>query len=281
MRRRRGRILAGAALFLVVTVIVGVAWFLWPGGDDTANREVAVFRADPSPYRVVPDVVDEADVPNTGILVLETTSGGEETVEHEVLMPPPEEPFVLGSGDQGTADVVVDVAEAPLMPVDEGAGSRPIFDAEEVTAMVDEALDETPSAVPPPPDSKPAVPDVDWAPQVAQSDDAPDATSLSFADVAASLGEETNGESQSGSHVRYGVRIASYSTEQGATNAWEGLHDEHNDLFGDLQATIIRFSLGDDVFFRLNIGEFDVRQEAEALCESVLERALECRVVTY
>ncbi len=279
--QRRGLWRLAAILLVAVPIAAGAAWFLWPGGDDTANREVVVFQADPSPYRVAPDVADESDVPNTGILVLETTSSDEGTVEHEVLMPPPEQPFVLDSGDQETTDVVVDVAEAPLKPVNEEVESEPIFDADQVTVMVDEALDEMPSAVPPLPDRKPAAPDVDWGPQTVESADSTSATSLSFSDVAASLGEEIGGESQTGSGARYGIRVASYSSEELATGAWDRLHREHNDLFGDLEATIIMISLGDREFFRLVIGEFEARQEAEGLCELVVERALDCRVMTY
>ena len=240
-----------------------------------------MFRADTAPYRVAPEIADVSDIPNTGILVLETTANGEDNKEHEVLMPPPEEPFVLDTGTQAEGDVVVDVSEAPLEPADEGGVTDPIFDADQVTAMVDEALDETPQPVPPLPDDKPAVPDVDWGSGIVAGDDAAGTGSLSFSDVAAALGEETADEPPAGSGTVYGVRIASYSSEDGATAAWDRLHREHNDLFGDLEATITTISVDDSRFFRLTIGEFEARQEAEGLCTAAVERALECRVVTY
>ncbi len=268
-------------LLLVVPAAGGAAWFFWPDSDSTGNREVTVFRADTTPYRVAPEIADVSDIPNTGILVLETTANGEENEGHEVLMPPPEEPFVLDTGAQAEGDVIVDVSEAPLEPADEGAVTDPIFDADQVTAMVDEALDETPPPVPPLPDDKPAVPDVDWGPGIAAADDAAGSGSLSFSDVAASLGGETSGELPEESGTRYGVRIASYSSENGATAAWDRLHREHNDLFGDLEATITTISVDDSRFFRLTVGEFEARQEAEGLCAAAVERALECRVVSY
>lgn len=240
-----------------------------------------MFLADTSPYRVAPETADVSDIPNTGILVLETTANGEENAGHEVLMPPPEEPFVLDAGVSESGDVVVDVAEAPLEPADEGVVADPIFDADQVTAMVDEALDETPPPLPPLPDDKPAVPEVDWRPGAVAADDAAGTGSLSFSDVAASLGEETVGEPQEESGTRYGIRIASYSSEERATAAWDQLHREHNDLFGSLEATITTISVDDSQFFRLTIGDFEARQEAEGLCAAVVTRALECRVVTY
>lgn len=240
-----------------------------------------MFRADTAPYRVAPETADVSDIPNTGILVLETTANGEENERHEVLMPPPEEPFVLDTGAQEAGDVVVDVAEAPLEAANEGVAVDPIFDADQVTAMVDEALDETPPPVPPLPDDKPAVPEVDWRPASEVADDAAGTGSLSFSDVAASLGEETAGEPEAGSGTRYGIRIASYSSEELATATWDRLHREHNDLFGGLEATITTISVDDSQFFRLTIGEFEARREAEGLCVAVVERALECRVVTH
>ena len=271
-------------MLLVVPAAGGAAWFFWPDSDGMANREVAVFLADTAPYRVAPEVADVSDIPNTGILVLETTANGEENEGHEVLMPPPEEPFVLDAGAQSEGDVIVDVAEAPLEPADETAVTDPIFDDDQVTAMVDEALDETPPPVPPLPDDKPAVPDVDWGQDIVAEDDAEETGSLSFSDVAASLGEEgeeTVGEPPEGSGTRYGIRIASYSSEDGATAAWDRLYRDHNDLFGGLEATITTISVDDSRFFRLTIGEFEARQAAEGLCDAVVERALKCRVVTH
>ncbi len=280
--RRRGPWRRVIALLLILLAAGGAAWFVLSDRDDTGIREVMVFRADTEPYRVAPETADVSDIPNTGILVLETTANGEESEGHEVLMPPPEEPFVLDTGAQEVGDVVVDVAEAPLEPAMEGAVVDPIFDAEQVSAMVDEALDETPQPVPPLPDDKPAPPEVNWGPGTVTADDAAGTGSLSFSDVAASLGEDSVGEPEvAGTGTRYGVRIAAYSSEELATAAWDRLYRGHNDLFGGLEAIITRISLDGSHFFRLTIGEFEARQEAEGLCAAVVERALECRVVTH
>ena len=279
--RRRGLWRLSIVLLLVLPVAGGAAWFVWFDGDDTESREVEVFRADTTPYRVEPETADVSEIPNTGILVLETTANGEETEGHEVLMPPPEEPFVLESAAQEVGDEVVDVAEAPLEPAIEGAVAEPIFDADQVTAMVDEALEEIPPLVPPLPENKPASPQVDWRPDAVAADDAAGTGSLSFSDVAASLGEETVGDPEAGSGTRYGVRIASYSSEEVAVAAWDRLHREHNDLFGSLEAVITRISVDDSLFFRVTIGEFEAKRKAEDLCAAVVERALECLVVTH
>ena len=278
--RRRGLWRLVIALLLVLPAAGGAAWYVWFEGDDTGFREVAVFRADTTPYRVAPETADVSDIPNTGILVLESTANGEETEGHEVLMPPPEEPFVLETGTQGE-DEVVDVAEAPLESAIEGAVAEPIFDADQVTAMVDEALDEIPLPVPPLPEGKPAPPEVDWGPGAVAADDASGTGSLSFSDVAASLGEETDGQAEAGSGKRYGIRIASYSSEDVAVAAWDRLHREHNDLFGGLEANITRISVDGSLFFRVIIGEFEAKRKAENLCAAVVERALDCLVVTH
>ena len=279
--RRRGLWRFAIALLLLIPAVGGAAWFVWLERDDARLQEVAVFRADTAPYRMAPETADVSDIPNTGILVLETTASGEEEEEHEVLMPPPEEPFVLDTGTPEAGDEVVDVTEAPLESADEGAVPEPIFDADQVTAMVDEALDDTASPAPPLPGDKPATPAVDWVPGDATGDEASGSGSLSFSDVAASLGGESAGEPEAGSETRYGARIASYSSEEMATTSWDRLHREHNDLFAGLEAVITTITLDGNHFFRLTIGEFEAKEDAEGLCASVVERALECRVVSH
>ncbi len=279
--RRRGLWRLVIALLLALPAAGGAAWFVWFDSGDTENREVAVFRADTTPFRVEPETTDVSEIPNTGILVLETTANGQEAEEHEVLMPPPEEPLVLDSGTQEVEDEVVDVAEAPLESAIEGAVAEPIFDAEQVTAMVDEALEESPSLVPPLPEDKPAAPEVNWKPDAVAADDAAGTGSLSFSDVAASLGEENVSDPEAGSVTRYGARIASHSSEEAAVAAWDRMHREHNDIFGGMEAIITRISVDGSLFFRVTIGEFEAKQEAADLCAAVVERDLDCLVVTH
>ncbi len=269
------------ALFLVVLAAGVVAWFAWLDRGGIEDREVAVFRADPAPFRVAPETADVSEIPNTGILVLETTANGEETEGHEVLMPPPEEPLVLDTGAREVRDEVVDVTEAPLESAIEGVAAEPIFDADQVTAMVDEALDESPPLVPPLPGDRPSAPQVDWRPDALAADDAAGTGSLSFSDVAASLGEEAVGDPEIGSERRYGVRVASLSSEEAAVAAWDRLHREHNDLFGGMEAIITRTSVDGSLFFRVTIGEFEAKQNAEDLCAAAVERGLDCLVVTH
>ena len=281
MRRRRRPWRFVVALLLLVTAVGGAVWFLWIAGDEADDREIVVFRADTTPYRVAPDTTDVSEIPNTGILVLETTADSDEGEGHEVLMPPPEEPLVLDVVAPEADDEVVDVTEAPLEAADEEAEVTPIFDADQVTAMVDEALDETPRLLPPLPEDKPRAPAVDWAPGAEVADDDAGTSSLSFSDVAAALGGEVADDEQADPGTLFGVRVASLSSGEAATATWDRLHREHNDLFGGMEAIITRITVDGNHFYRLTIGEFEAKQEAEGLCAAVVERALECLVVTY
>ncbi len=309
--RRRGW---RAAIAAVVLLVVGAAaLFAWLALDTGEPREIVVFRADPEPYRKEPEDPGVENVPNTGILVLEGTATTDPGEEFEVLMPPPEEPLVFsvpeaageppadvsGAPAEDTAAVgeaapedafaeaelpVEDgdeilVAAAPLASADEAAEPEALFDAEQVSALVDEALERSGPSLPPLPSAKPPAPE--------SVGDSPAEQTLSFSDVAAALGvaeTTTRAPAPAGGDdedSRYRVRIAAYGSQALATANWDRLHREHNDLFGNMEALISEVVVGEQSFFRLYVGEFATRGGAETLCASLAERAVECVVSSY
>ena len=269
-------------IFLVLALAGAGAWFGWLRPESVEHREIVVFRADPTPFRKTPENPGIADIPNTGILVLENTGSTNDEEGLEVLMPPPEEPLVLAAPVPGGTDGgIVDVAEAPLARVNEATEPEPIFDAEQVSAIVDEALARNTPEVPPVPAEKPDPPDVAWHTVPGASQDASSGQTLSFSDVAASLGGEDIIVDEGGVVGRYRAQIASYSDRGSATTHWDRLYHEHNDLFRGMEALIIETVISDTHYFRLYIGDYATKSEAETLCAALNERTVDCLVASF
>ncbi len=283
----RGSARPGGRRRIIVLLLLALAgagaWFGWLQPETVELREIVVFRADPEPFRKTPENPGIADIPNTGILVLENTASTDDEEGLEVLMPPPEEPLVLDAAPEpGTADDgIVDVAEAPLAKVDEATEPEPIFDAEQVSAIVDEALARTALGAPPIPAEKPDPPEAVWRTEPGASQDTSSGQNLSFSDVAASLGAADIILDEGGGEGRYRVQIASYSDSGSATAHWDRLHREHNDLFRGMEAVISEIIVSDKHYFRLYIGDFATKGEAETLCAALNERTVECLVASF
>ena len=257
-------------------------WFGWLRSETVELREIVVFRADPEPFRKTPENPGIADIPNTGILVLENTASTDDEEGLEVLMPPPEEPLVLTAPEPGGEnDGIVDVAETPLARVDEATEPEPIFDAEQVSAIVDEALARNVPEAPPVPAEKPDPPEVVWRTEPGASQDTSSGQTLSFSDVAASLGAAEIIVDEGGGEGRYRAQIASYSDPGSATAYWDHLHREHNDLFRGMEAVITEIIVSDKHYFRLHIGDFATKAEAETLCAALNERTVDCLVASH
>ena len=277
VRRGRRRII----VFLLLPVLAG-AWFGWLQPESVELREIVVFRADPEPFRKTPENPGIADIPNTGILVLENTASTDDEDGLEVLMPPPEEPLVLTAPEPDRVDAgIVDVAEAPLARVDEATEPEPIFDADQVSAIVDEAMARSAPEVPPVPAEKPDPPEVAWRTEPAASQDTSSGQTLSFTDVAASLGAADVIVDEGGGEGRYRAQIASYSDRGSATANWDRLYREHYDLFRGMEAVITEIVISDKHYFRLSVGDFATKDETEILCTALEERTVDCLVASF
>ena len=270
-----------------------------------ASTDLPLFTADPSAYKLVPDDPGGESIPNTGVIVLEDTISGESSTGFEQLMPEPEEPLALDpEADTAPAEVVVDVEASDVAEVVVDVDSDPIFSAEEVSAYMDEmmseAVDGAPSGTPLPtakPDPPPAP--AEMAGRVAAGagaapEPADGGAGLSFDDVAAAISDGSSGAGDgppdadgepsvevapSGDGV-VRVQIAAYSTRGAATAAWERLHVNHNDLLGNVDAPLILETiLGEATFYRLQVGAYRNRADAEALCSGLKRKGVDCLVI--
>lgn len=287
---------------IVLLVLAGIGYGGWKGyqlleGTRAASVEVPLFTADSVAFKTEPDDPGGMEVDNQGTLILEETLTGEEAGDFEVLLPEPEEPL---SVEIDTSDGVIDVEAVPVT-------SDPIFTAEEVTTLVDEVLAEAnappvipiPGFKPEPPAEGP--PEVTELAAVESADAvAPEAGSgMSFDDVASSLGssnavavdvpeaevadgpvEEVTSVAalpETGGVVR--VQIAAYSSREAADTAWARLYRNHTDLLENQEALIMEAVISGASFFRLQVGAYDTKVGADALCASLKQRDIDCLVV--
>ena len=203
--RRRGfpwHLLIGVVVLAVIGIVVwqGAGLLSGTGGDGAGG--VPVFEASVDPFKHRPDDPGGMDVPNQNVTVYDTLDTAESADGMEQLLPEPEEPIaiapeavegadtVLVEGEEGVIDVG-NTATAEIQATEEGA--EPIFTADQVSALVDEAMTGAQGDIPIPLE-KPVVPA--GAPASTQTivEEAPAEAAgtgggLSFSDVAASLGE--------------------------------------------------------------------------------------------
>ena len=200
--RRRGipwRLLIGVVVLAVIGVVVwqGAGLLTGTGGDGAGG--VPVFEASIDPFKHRPDDPGGMDVPNQNVTVYDTLDTAESADGMEQLLPEPEEPIAIApeaaepamvEGEEGVIDVG-NTATAEIQATEEGA--EPIFTADQVSALVDEAMTGTQGDIPIPLD-KPSVPEGTPASTQTIVEEAPAEAAgtgggLSFSDVAASLGE--------------------------------------------------------------------------------------------
>jgi hypothetical protein len=293
-------------MLFVLVLLGGLAYAGWKGyemfqGQPSASRDVPLFTADTAAFKVEPDDPGGLEVDNQGTLILEETLTGEESGEFEVLLPEPEEPLAVDVVT-GEEEDIIDVEAAPIT-------TDPIFSEEEVATLVESVLNEVENSVPnglPLPTIKPEPPAerpeqlVELAVPENDLSVVPESTgTLSFDDVAASLGSANSAgtavpeaeisdgpveEVQSATAIPQGtgvarVQIAAYSSRDAADAAWARLYQNHNDLLANVDALILEAVISGTSFFRLQVGAYDTKAGAEALCTSLKQRDVDCLVV--
>ena len=308
-RAAGGPIAAGAAggpslgrAVLWAVAVAAVAAAAWGGfvllRGAPALEDVPFFTAEEGPFKVRPADPGGAQIPNQDMLVLEgsISAGGGEGLE--VLLPRPEEPLPLdladgavgdGGGEAipdpagGEEEEVVDVAAPVVNPVDEGAEARVVFTPEQVEALVEEAVPgegEAPLLAVPVPGFKPGAVAGGGAVAAGGQGGAGGDEGLSLDDIASAIGidEAASAPSSSGAVAR--VQIASYSSGEAATAAWQRLRGNHPGLLAAAEPRIVEAIIGNATYWRLQVGAFARRADADLLCAELKKREVDCLVVT-
>ena len=167
--------------------------------------------------------------------------------------------------------------------MDEGAEARVIFTPEQVEALVEEAVPgegEAPLLAVPVPGFKPGAVAGGGAVAAGGQGGAGGDEGLSLDDIASAIGidEAASAPSSSGAVAR--VQIASYSSGEAATAAWQRLRGNHPGLLAAAEPRIVEAIIGNATYRRLQVGAFARRADADLLCAELKKREVDCLVVT-
>ncbi len=299
--------------------VVAVVAAIWGGysllGGESAPQDIPFFTAEEGPFKVRPEEPGGTQIPNQDMLVLEGSISGQREEGLEVLLPRPEEPLPLDSADavdvadtadtaaaggqeapglagegeagEGGEDEVVDVAAPAVNEVDEAAEGQALFTPEQVDALVEAAVPgegEIPLLAVPVPGFKPAQAFASGATAAAAATvttDGGESGSLSLDDIASAIGidDGTGGAGAPASDGVVRVQIASYSSGGDAETAWQRLQRRHPDLLAEMEARIAETAIGNATYWRLQVGAFPRRSDADRFCDELKKRDVDCLVV--
>lgn len=327
-RRARGGFPWKLVIALAVLVAVSYGgWKVWGllGQQVAGGGEVPLFTASVDPFKHRPDDPGGIVVPYENSTVFGGTLGGaEQGDELEVLLPEPEEPVAM-QPDEATVpiaaeDGVVDVGTAPvgnLTAPEEGA--QALFSADQIDALVDQALQGGEDALPLPQEkpAAPAAPEttisvVEAAAATTTAEAAAPSSggtgTLSLDDIAASLGVGGNAatatppstatetptqtpaaEQTTAAAVETAqptasggaswVQIAAYLSREDAAAAWQRLAANQADLLASVEARVMETTVAGTSFHRLQVGSFASAADAQRLCDALRQRQIDCMVV--
>jgi len=273
--RPRARLLPMWILIAAV-VIVGVAWAMSERyfGPAEGNKSVPVIAADTTPVKVRPEEPGGVDVPDRDKYVYKSLT--DEEPEAEQLLPPPEEPM-----------------ERPPVEVVELAAPEAV---EEMTRAAEEAMETVAEDTPePPPPAELAVAKLkepaeaakaratETAPepmkQEAAAPEAPKAAPPPEPELTSAAPQQNAAVSAaSGSFL---VQIGAAKNEASANGEIAGLAKKHPDILAGLSGVVIRVDLGaKGVWYRMRVGPFASRGEANGVCGQLKAVDVGCFVVT-
>ena len=302
--RPRARLLPMWILIAAV-VIVGVAWAMSERyfGPAENNTSVPVVAADATPVKVRPAEPGGVDVPDRDKYVYKSLT--DEEPEAEQLLPPPEEPMerppvevVEVAGPQTVEEVsTAETSTAEISVEKTSAGT--MKQAVDVTML--EIAEETPE---PPPPGELAVVELkalveaaeaqatETAPepmkQEAAAPKAPKAAPIESAPAPAPSPEPelTSAAPQqsavlsadSGSFL---VQVGAAKSEALANGEIARLAKKHPDILAGLSGAVIRVDLGaKGVWYRMRVGPFANRGQADGVCGQLKAVDVGCFVVT-
>jgi cell division protein FtsN len=257
----RGRLVLILAVIMVFAVI-GIVYVAYQNGVRQGGRtSPPIITADRGPAKVEPEDPGGLVVEHQDKLVYDHVSG-EESPQVEVLLPKSEEPVDLSGLRTSDAEEISDeglgLTQVPPPVIDETADN-----AEDVVvtgtandkpleeALEDLILETSASEKVAEPPAK-----IVAAPPVTSASEASSATS--------------------GSYV---VQVGAFEGSELASNAWERLLKKHGGVVGDLRPDIQLADLGDrGVWYRLRIGPFNTKADAQSLCNELKNRKQDCLV---
>ncbi len=304
--RPRARLLPMWILIAAV-VVVGVAWALsdrYLGESETAETDVPLVTAEETPVKVRPKEPGGVEVPDRDKYVYKSLT--EEEPDVEQLLPPPEEPMELSAAsvDKGmdapteaaavaaeTVEVSKSTSEADIqvapdtspdkvtfadpetlvseskniLPNARSEEAEPVSEAaastargETVAALAQQADEPEPGTV--------SEPEPEFAPKLElEFETVPEPVKI------AALSADTPGVL---------LQIGATQQEDRAAGEITRLVKKHPEILGGLGSIVVRIDLGEKgVWYRMRVGPFASRAEAEVICGELKVVNVGCFVV--
>lgn len=259
----------GRMVLLLAVVFVGAAiallFVVFQQGVRTGGRNAPpVIVADTGPEKVKPEDPGGLEVPNQDKTVYDRVSG-EDAERVEKLLPEPEEP--------------VDISGLRTSEAAETAGDESGMEETSASAP-DEALKELPVQEPEAAASE-VVNEVQNIGELIESlpDTEAEPIGNSVAEVDEGAVNRASGTIPAATSGAFVVQVASFKGADLATGGWEALNRKNGDLLANLRPDIQLADLGErGVYYRLRIGPFATKAEAQALCTALKARRQDCLV---
>jgi sporulation related protein len=287
----RGRMVLALAVVMVVAA-VAILYVVFQQGVRKGGRNAPpVIVAEVGPEKIKPDDPGGLNVPHQDKLVYDRVSG-ETTERVEKLLPEPEEPIDL-SGlrtnnkadpiELATADKAVvspmneeiietrgadDSSAAPVLPKQKPTENPPVskIETKEPTRqpIVEKPIAEAES-----------IGDlIDTLPEATK-----DPIGTLVADVDPGTVNRASGGIEPATSGAYVVQVSSVQGADLATREWEVLLRKFGDLLTNLRPDIQMADLGaKGIYYRLRIGPFATKQEAQDMCSTLKSRGRDCLV---
>lgn len=291
----RGRMVLLLAVVFVVAA-AALLYVVFQQGVRTGGRNAPpVIVAESGPEKIRPEDPGGLDVPHQDKTVYDRVSGqSSERVER--LLPEPEEPVDV-SGLRTNDAPPAEAESEPAQPAqDESAETA-------APAVEDELVRELPKAKPAEPapvEETPTKPTpieqgetsgaevmnevVDIGDLIESiPEDQPDVTQdpigNSVAEVDTASVNRASGTIPAATSGAYVVQVASFKGADLATGGWEALVRKNRDLLANLRPDIQLADLGErGIYYRLRIGPFATKADAQSLCNALKARRQDCLV---
>lgn len=251
-----------------VAASVFVGWgVIAPILKKTEQTEVPLIRKTSSPVKVRPSDPGGMDIPNRDKRVYARIDAGNDEPVVERLLPPPEQPI------------------APEVELDSEMEAEPLLEPKAV--LVEETKDSLTKAAPvvsQEPKTKeikqePIQEEITRQPEIKLPEIKIVEAKQPVAAIAPPPPHVVSAPSLKAAGI-WKVQLLSAKDREAVVKEWEKISLKHSELIAGLPYFIEEADLGDKgVFYRLKIGDYNERAEAEKLCEQLKPKKLGCFVV--
>ena len=256
---------------VLVTIIGAVVYAYDLGFRQGAKHAPPLITADPSPTKMPPASPGGIEIPHQDKLVYQRLSTAREPTKAqvEILLPPPEEPL-----PKPARDIAPQLASAAAATIVSDAGS---------TASTLAPVTQTSSAAKTaaPPSSTPPTPLAPVSSVQAVAKPAQQAVALAVPTPSSKRAAPVPALKAPPINATYLVQLGSFRTDAAAQVGWQRLAKRHRAILEQLPHRVAQADLGaaKGIYHRLQVGAFNSRGSADALCRQLKAQGQDCLIV--